>query len=173
MSIYDSRDSNLWPTRGSWLDITATLNGAYAGGDYDYLKLVSKWAQYFTLKENIVAVYRIDAQIVDGESPFWDLSRLRLRGFSSGQYLDDVAITAQTEIRWNLHRRWTVLGFFGGGRIADVLGEIGRANNNMAGGAGFRYMIVEKQKLAIGIDVAYSEADDVAIYFQVGDWLAN
>jgi hypothetical protein len=34
-------------------------------------------------------------------------------------------------------------------------------------------MLVEKQKLSIGIDVAYAEDAEVSVYFQVGDWLAN
>jgi hypothetical protein len=35
-------------------------------------------------------------------------------------------------------------------------------------------MLVEDQKLSIGIDAAYSlDAADYSIYFQVGDWLAN
>jgi hypothetical protein len=173
VSIFDSRDSNLWPSRGNWLDITATLNGAYAGGDYEYLKSAVKWAQYFPLKDSLVVVYRLDGQFVNGEAPFWDLSRIRLRGFSSGQYLDNVALTAQAELRWNLYRRWTLLAFGGGGRIADAISEVGRADNNLAGGGGFRYMVIEKTKLALGIDVAYSDASDIAIYFQVGDWLAN
>ena len=173
VSLFDSRDSNLWPSNGNWLDFTATFNGAYAGGDYEYLKTVVKWAQYFQLINSLVVVYRLDGQFVDGEAPFWDLSRIRLRGYSSGQYLDDVALTAQAEIRWNIYRRWTVLAFAGGGRIANSFEDIGKADSNIAGGSGFRFMIAEKQKLSIGIDVAYSDSADVAIYFQVGDWLAN
>ena len=37
------------------------------------------------------------------------------------------------------------------------------------GGAGFRFMLVEKQKLSIGIDVAYAEDAKLSVYFQVGD----
>jgi len=173
VSLFDSRDSNLWPTRGSWLDFTAIFNGAYVGGDYEYTKAIAKWAQYFPLTKALGLVYRLDGQYIGGTAPFWDLSRLRLRGYSSGQFLDKVALTAQAEVRWNVYRRWTVLAFAGGGRIADEFNEIGAADNNIAGGGGVRYMLVEKQKLAIGIDVAYSEAEEVSIYFQVGDWLAN
>jgi hypothetical protein len=34
-------------------------------------------------------------------------------------------------------------------------------------------MLVEEQKLSIGLDVAYAEGSNVSVYFQVGDWLAN
>ncbi len=173
VSLFDSRDSNLWPSRGNWLDLTASLNGKYAGGDSDYLKTTIKWAQYFPLEKAVTLVYRIDGQFIDGDAPFWGLSRIRLRGFSSGQFLDNTALTAQAEVRWNLYERWTASAFGGGGRIADDVSEIGSSANNLAGGMGFRHMLVEKQKLSIGIDAAYAKGTRLAVYFQVGDWLAN
>ena len=171
--LFDTRASNLWPSKGTWLDLTASANGEYVGGDFNYLKTVVKWAQYFPLKDTVTLVYRIDGQFIDGDAPFWDLSRIRLRGYSGGRFLDNVALTAQAEVRWNFYERWTALAFGGGGRIADAVSEIGSADNNFAGGAGFRFMLVEKQKLSIGIDVAYAEGTEVSVYFQVGDWLAN
>jgi outer membrane protein assembly factor BamA len=173
VSLFDSRDSNLWPSQGNWLDLTASLNGAYAGGDFEYFKSEMKWAQYFPLADSLVLVYRIDGQYIDGDAPFWDLSRVRLRGYTSGQLVDNVALTAQMETRWNFSGRWTVLAFGGGGRIAGEVSDIGNADNKMAGGVGFRFMVAEEQKLAMGIDAAYAEGADIAVYFQVGDWLTN
>ncbi len=173
VSVYDSRNSNFWPSKGNWLELTATRYSEYLGGDYDYLKVIGKWAQYFPLGKTVTFVYRLDGQFVDGDAPFWDLSRIRLRGYVGGQLLDDVAVTAQAEVRWNFYNRWTGLAFGGGGRIADNISDLGSAPTNPAGGMGLRYMLVEKQKLSIGIDVAYAEGGNVAVYFQVGDWLAN
>ncbi len=173
VSVYDSRNSNYWPSKGSWLDLSATFYGEYAGGDYNYIKTVSKFAQYFPLMDPVTFVYRLDGQVVDGDAPFWDLSRIRLRGYSGGQFLDDVAVTAQAEIRWNFYRRWTALGFGGGGRIADSISDLGGAKTNSAVGGGLRYMLIEKQKLSLGLDVAYAENANVSLYFQVGDWLAQ
>jgi len=173
VTLFDSRDSNLWPSKGNWLDFTATFNGEYVGGDYEYQKYEAKWAQYFSFMKYFIAVYRIDGQLVGGEAPFWDLSRIRLRGFAGGEYLDNAALTVQAELRWNIYRKWTVLAFGGSGRIADAIEDIGDADDNLAGGAGFRYMLVEEQKLMLGIDVAYTDTAEVAVYFQVGDWLAN
>ena len=173
LSVYDSRDSNFWPSKGSWLDLSAAQYGDYAGGDFDYFKVKTKWAQFFPLASAVTLAYRLDGQFIDGDAPFWDLSQIRLRGYAGGKFLDDVAITAQTEVRWNFYKRWTTLAFVGGGRIADSAGDLGSAPTNWAGGAGFKYMLVEKQKLQIGIDLAFAEGGNVAVYFQVGDWLAN
>ena len=173
VSVYDSRNSNFWPSKGNWLELNATLYGETLGGDYDYLKLIGKWAQYFPIGKTVTFVYRLDGQFVDGDAPFWDLSRIRLRGFVGGQLLDNVAVTAQAEVRWNFCDRWTGLAFGGGGRISDTIGDLGSAPTNPAGGLGLRYMLVEEQKLSIGLDVAYAEGGNVSVYFQVGDWLAN
>jgi hypothetical protein len=173
VSVYDSRNSNFWPSKGNWLELTATLHGEYIGGDYDYLKIIGKWAQYFKIAKAVTLVYRLDGQFVDGDAPFWDLSRIRLRGYAGGQLLDDVAVTAQAEARWNFYRRWTGLAFGGGGRIANTISDLGSVPTNFAGGLGLRFMLVEAQKLSIGLDVAYAEGGNVAVYFQVGDWLAN
>ena len=96
--------------------------------------------------------------------------RIRLRGFSSGQYL---ATTAQAELRWTPFKRWTLSAFGGSGWIADTLRDLRDAQSNLAASTGFRYMLVEEQKLTIGIDVTYADTSAVEIYFQVGDWLAN
>ena len=172
VSLYDSRDSNFWPSKGNGLELTAARYGAYAGGDFEYSKFIAKWAQYFQLIDTVTWVYRLDGQLVDGDAPFWDLSRGRLRGYSGGQLLDTIAVTAQTEIRWNFYRRWTTLAFVGGSRIANTAGDLGSAPTNWAGGGGLKYMLVEKLKFNIGIDLAYSEDGNVSFYFQVGDWLA-
>jgi hypothetical protein len=115
VTTYDTRDSNLWPRRGCMFDFSGMMNGHYAGGDYNYFKTGMKWVQYFTVSEPVTFVYRIDGEYISGDAPFWDLARIRLRGFSSGQYLDDVAVTWQAEIRWNIYGRWHVSAFGGGG----------------------------------------------------------
>jgi len=53
VTLFDTRDSNLWPSKGTWLDLAASANGEYAGGDFNYLKTVVKWAQYFPLKDSV------------------------------------------------------------------------------------------------------------------------
>lgn len=173
VSVYDSRDSNYWPAKGNWLEFTATKYGAYAGGDFEYYKVITKWVQYFPLIDTVTLAYRLDWQFVDGDAPFWDLAQARLRGYSGGQLIDAVAATAQTEVRWNFHQRWIALAFIGGSRIAKTVGDLGSEPTYGAGGGGLKYMLIEEQKLSIGLDVAFAEGGDFAVYFQVGDWLAN
>ena len=173
VGVYDTRDNNIWPAKGTWFEGTATAYGEYAGGDFNYRKVILKFAQYFALLESVTFVYRLDGQFIDGDAPFYDLSRIRLRGYSGLQFLDEKALTAQAEIRWNFYERWTVLGFGGGGRVAESVSDLGSAQTNYAAGGGIRYMIDEKRKLNLGVDIAYVDGAEAAVYIQVGDWLAN
>lgn len=172
VAVYDARDSNSWPSRGSWLELKVADYREIFGGDFDYWKLGVKWAQYFPLSNPVTFVYRIDGQMVDGDAPFYDLPRVRLRGYSSMQLLDNYAVSIQGEVRWNFFKRWTALAFGGVGRIAENFDDLWSADNKPAGGVGLRYMLVEKQKLNIGVDFAFAEGE-MAFYVQVGDWLAN
>lgn len=172
VGVYDSRNNNLWPTDGTWLEITATDYGDYFGGDFDYQKYILKFTQYFPLTNTVTLAYRLDGKFIDGDAPFYDLSSLNLRGFAGGRYVDDQAVSAQVEGRWNFYKKWTVLVFGGAGRIADEVSDLGSSSTQWAGGAGIRYMIAEGQKLNIGIDVAYGDGE-TAIYVQIGDWFAN
>ena len=173
VGVYDTRDNNIWPMKGTWFEGTATAYGEYAGGDFNYRKMILKFAQYFPLLDPITFVYRLDGQFIDGFAPFYDLSRIRLRGYSGLEFLDKKALTAQAEIRWNFYRRWTVLGFGGGGRVAKSISDFGSTPTNYAAGGGIRYMIDERRKLNLGVDIAYAEGTEVSVYIQVGDWLAN
>jgi outer membrane protein assembly factor BamA len=172
VGVYDSRNNTLWPTDGTWFEITATDYGDYFGGDFDYQKYILKFAQYFPVINTVTLAYRLDGSFIDGDAPFYDLSSLKLRGFAGGRYVDNQAVSAQVEGRWNFYKKWTVLLFGGAGRIADEVSDLGSSSTQWAGGAGIRYMIAEGQKLNIGIDVAYGDGE-TAIYVQIGDWFTN
>jgi hypothetical protein len=172
VTVYDSRDSNLWPSEGSWFDLTVTSYGEYLGGDFDYEKYAVKWVQYFPLTASVTLAYRLDGQFIGGDAPFYDLSTLNLRGFAGGRYVDDHAVTAQLQGSWNFYRRWIGLLFGGGGRIAEEFGDLGSATTRWAGGAGIRYMVNQEQKLAVGFDITYGD-HQIEFYVQIGDWLTK
>jgi hypothetical protein len=170
--LYDSRNNNLWASDGTWFDLVASDYGNMWGGDFEYEKIVTAFTQYFPATEKITLSYRLDGQFISGDAPFYDLSYLRLRGFPMGRYADDVAVSAQVEGRWNFYKKWIGLIFGGGGRIGEDIGDIGSSPTHFAGGAGLRYLIAEKQKLSIGIDVTYGD-EQVEFYIQIGDWMSN
>jgi len=102
--VYDSRDNNFWPSKGMVLDATVRDYGQYFSGDFDYTKFIVKFSQYFSLTDKIIFAYRVDGQFIGGDAPFYDLSKIRLRGLPSGSFADRHAVTAQAEVRWNVYR---------------------------------------------------------------------
>jgi hypothetical protein len=172
VTLYDTRDNNFWPSAGNFFELTATKYGEQLGGDFDYNKFILKYSHYFPLKTALTLGLRLDGQFIDGRAPFYDLSQLNLRGLPKGLFADRQAVTAQGEVRWNFYKKWTALGFLGGGRIAENISDLGSSPTQPAGGIGLRYLIAGKQKLKLGIDVAYGN-DEVSFYVVVGDWLAN
>lgn len=86
-------------------------------------------------------------------------------------YIDKQAVTVQGEARWNFYKRWIALIFGGVGRTGEHISDLGSSPNRYAGGVGFRFIVAEKQKLTVGVDLAVSP-DDVTLYIQIGDFLA-
>jgi hypothetical protein len=169
---YDSRDNTKWPSTGNWLDLAVLDFGDYAGGDFDYLHYKLKWEQNFVASDAVVLQYLLDGQFIDGKAPFYQLSNINLRGIPWGVFADDVAVTLQGQLRWELFERWSLLFFGGGGRVAEDISDLGGSPTELAGGTGFRYMIAPKTKLTIGADLAFSNGR-AEFYIQVGDYLSN
>jgi hypothetical protein len=172
VAVYDSRNNNLLPSEGSWVEIAGTAFGEYLSGDFDYQKYHVKFAQFFPLAKAVTLAYRIDGQFISGDAPFYDLANLNLRGFEGGFYVDNNAVTAQIQGSWQFYRRWVGLLFGGAGRIAETLGDLGDAKTRWACGAGVRYIVNEEQRLAVGLDITYAEGR-TELYVQIGDWLAR
>jgi len=169
---YDSRDNTKWPSTGNYLDLAVLDFGDYAGGDFDYLQYKLKWSQNFSVTDSLVLQYRFDGQLIDGRAPFYQLSNINLRGIPWGVYADDMAVTLQGQVRWELFKRWSMLFFGGGGRVAEDVSDLGSSPTEFAGGTGFRYMIAPKAKLTIGADLAFSNGR-AEFYIQLGDFLSN
>ena len=169
---YDSRDNTKWPSTGNWLDLAVLDFGDYVGGDFDYLQYKLKWEQNFSVTDSLVLQYRFDGQLIDGRAPFYQLSNINLRGIPWGVYADDVAVTLQGQARWEIFKRWSMLFFGGGGRVAEDVSDLGGSPTEFAGGTGFRYIIAPKTKLTIGADLAFSNGR-AEFYIQLGDFLSN
>jgi hypothetical protein len=96
---------------------------------------------------------------------------IQMRGIPIGRYVDNAAILAEAELRWDITRRWSLVGFGGVGRVADSPGGLLDADNLPAFGGGFRYLIAEQYGLRMGLDVAHGD-EDWSIYVAVGTgWL--
>jgi hypothetical protein len=83
------------------------------------------------------------------------------------RYQNELVGVVEIEGRWNVLRRWALVGFFGKGATAGDTPVFDDANDVDAIGAGVRYLYVPDLDLWVGADVAWGP-EDTAWYIQVG-----
>lgn len=164
---FDNRDQPFSPRIGIKSEVTFLQHGEYVGGDYNYGRLNGYVIGYVPLGEDFTLGLRLDNANVTGDAPFYDLANVMLRGIPYGRFVDDSVLVGEAELRWDVTRRWTLVGFGGDCRSADNFGDLFDADDHFAVGTGFRYLIARTYGLRMGLDVAYGD-DDVALYVTVG-----
>ena len=166
---YDSRDNIFTPTRGIDAEISTTN---YSGSgllsrDREYQITGFKSHAYWPIHPRIVLGWRIMGELSSGSVPFYALPYLDMRGIPAMRYQGEDVLLTEIETRWKVSDRWSLLGFGGVGRAAGKFTELDNAENRWAGGTGFRYLLVQKLGLNVGIDIARGP-EDWAFYIQVG-----
>jgi hypothetical protein len=167
VGAYDTRDSLFSPTQGHKISLIAMGNDEVIGSDFDYTTSQLEDCFYLPLTEAWVLGLRGDAQYASEDAPFFDLASINLRGIQAGRYVDNAVLTLESELRWDLTQRWTLVGFGGVGAAADDFGELGASHNRWAGGTGFRYLIAKEYGMRLGMDVARGP-EQYALYLTVG-----
>ena len=169
---YDTRNSYFSPTKGTKAFLDYTQNGHAIGSDFDYGRGGLEVCQYVPLGGPYTLGLRGDLQYATENAPFFDLASVNLRGIPKGRYVDNVALTVESEARWDI-ARWTLVGFAGVGWTADRLDDIYDESGHWAGGAGFRYLIAREYDMRVGADLARGP-EGWAFYLTVGTgWLRD
>lgn len=71
------------------------------------------------------------------------------------------------ELRWQFWKRFSLVGFVGGGTVWNAFERFENTKSVLTGGTGFRYELARRYGLHMGVDVAFGP-DDPAVYIQVG-----
>lgn len=166
---YDSRDDNYYPTAGAYLELKATDFADAWGSDLDFRKSRSGLSYYHSVGSNWVLATRAELQASSGDTPFFALSNLNMRGFSKERYLADYSLSVHAEARYRFNARWGTVGFVEKGWVSDEVDRLDDGRSIVAYGMGLRWRPTVKQTLNLGIDAAWSE-DDSALYVRIGEW---
>jgi hypothetical protein len=144
------------------------------GGDFGYQQLDAYALAWFQLTRRLNLGLRLDGKFVRGGAPFYALPFISLRGIPAMRYQGDDVIVGESELRYDLNTRWSVVGFTGAGRAARDIGglfdrdlrtEVQTAWNV---GSGLRYLVTRTHGLRMGFDVARGP-EDWAFYVTVGN----
>jgi hypothetical protein len=164
---YDSRDNTFTPSSG-WLGMiegNAYLPGI--GSDTAFQSYRGHAYAYWPLGRWFVLGGRADLRWANGDIPFYRLPYIDLRGIGSARYQDTRAGVLETELRWNMTSRWALVGFIGAGRTWGRHNSFSDGGDEVAKGAGVRYLIARQLGMHVGVDYAWGP-EDHTFYVQVG-----
>ena len=91
-----------------------------------------------------------------------------IRGYTSGKYRNNQVYALQAEYRWRFYRKFGIVGFFGLATATENLGALAENELLAGGGIGLRYMMLPKERINVGIDVAFGK-EDWGLYFRIGE----
>ena len=167
----DSRDHEQFPRNGWQVTGKTVLYRESVGSDFEAETYKVSVNHYAPMRETDVLATRVVVRSASEDVPFFLLSTIGgdtdLRGYPGGRYRDRHMYALQTEYRWQFSDRWIFTGFVGVGEVADQFSEMGR-NFLPAGGVGARFVLSQKHKVGLSLDVATGN-DGTEIYFGVGE----
>jgi outer membrane protein assembly factor BamA len=169
---YDTRDSDLYPHTGHYVDALISLARTELGSDYDYEIVELEWNTYIPIANSQVLAGRIAGTLVEGDAPFfakaWFGSEADLRGYTPGRYIGESMFAAQAEWRWMATRRLGIVAFAGAGKVSGALGDIDTDDWLPAVGVGIRFRMTQALPLNLRADFGWGR-DDSTFTLAVGE----
>ena len=164
---YDGRNTIFTPTSGLSAKFTYRNHDENWGSDYDYDSYKGSLFHYTPFGDYSSLGLRLEAETVNGDTPFFAYPFVNLRGIPAMRYQGEDVIVGEAEYLWGLTPRWSLVLFAGAGRTSSISQFDETSQTVGAGGLGFRYRLARKQGLQAGVDVARGP-EDTSIYLTVG-----
>lgn len=171
VAMYDDRDSVFTADKGVHVRLSGRWNAPWLGSNYNYGKANLKLFGYWPLHPRWVLGGYADAAITFGSAPFYTRPFVRLRGVPAVRYQGDFSVSAEAELRWDFVDRWSWVFIGGVGAAVNNQGALLGGQLAYGGGVGFRYLLAEKNRLRIGVDVARGP-ETFAVYIVLGSYWA-
>jgi outer membrane protein assembly factor BamA len=164
---FDTRDNFFTPNRGTYVEASSGFFSPAFGADQDFQRANLLVMQFVPLSSALFLGVRAEGAASFGNEPFYLRPYIILRGAPTLRYQGEEVAQIETELRWRFWKRFSLVGFVGGGAAWNHLEQFDNTKTIVTGGAGFRYEIASAYGLHIGLDVARGP-DDTAIYIQIG-----
>jgi outer membrane protein assembly factor BamA len=165
---WDTRDSPLFPLRGSFLQLSANAYGSSAGSDFTFSRVELNLRKYVPMGVRRVLALQGYFCTTAGDVPFYKLPQLGgdslLRGYYKGRFRDKGLAVLQSEFRVLLSPRLGVVGFAGLADVFPGLRRLAEGRLKFAAGSGVRYVINKRDGTTLRMDMAWGEAS-FGLYF--------
>ena len=167
ISEYETLNNIFTPTTGMKFRVLGKTFSKNLGGDNDRQTLDVEAFGFLPVQERLIVGLRSDLGFSDGDTPFYLLPYVNLRGLPALKYTGKHIASTELELRFSVTGRWSAVAFGGLGFVSDKPANLLNADAIGTKGAGFRYLIAERLGIHMGIDYAKGP-DDGAIYIIVG-----
>ncbi len=157
----DTRDNFFTPTRGSYVDLSIPVFRDALGGNRNFEKAALTGMHFEPLGRTLFFGVRGTAQTSSDGTPFYLRPFVMLRCVQALQYQGDQAAEVEAELRWQLHPRFSVVGFGGAGVARGSAAQPDRQKTVAAGGGGVRYLMAKTYGLWMGLDVGFGPGDPI------------
>jgi outer membrane protein assembly factor BamA len=159
----DHTNDNFSPNKGFRLEFSSYFYRSYFGSDYDFEKLSIEYTHFYPFFKKHVIAYQFISENTFGDVPFSAMPKLggseMMRGFSEGRYMEKKYLAFQTEMRFQVYKRFGMVVFGAIGEVAENFSDFQTDYLRFAYGTGIRFQLREKEKLNFRIDFAFSEED--------------
>ncbi|WP_421775012.1 BamA/TamA family outer membrane protein [Gracilimonas sp.] len=158
-TVYDTRDNIFYSRSGSYLELQGLIDRSWTGSDYDFFQLSFDARTFHTNSFNHTLGVNFVSKFTGGNVPFQKLALLggpkQMRGYLEGRFRDKKYLTAQTEYRIPVYKRFSAVAFASVGNVAPELSEFPFTDLKWTVGPGLRYMIDENRKVNIRLDAGF------------------
>jgi hypothetical protein len=146
-ATFDTRDSTLWPTHGSFVEAWYTYAPASLGRSAGFGRAVLDARRFYPLANGRVLGLQGYTEASHGPTPFTLLPNIGsngfLRGIREGRYRDRLDWVGQAELRTPLVGRLSGTAFAAIGNVAPHLSALTPQAPKVAGGLGLRWRLTD------------------------------
>jgi hypothetical protein len=168
---YDTRNNVFSPSKGFFIQLSGTYSDTWLGSDALYGRLGIDAFGYFPASNKLNIGLRYGSNHSLGDMPFYARPIIQMRGVPLMKYQNKNVTLMETEVSWDLYKRWSLIGFTGIGNAYSSYSEFDKGKSVHTLGSGFRYLLARKFGLKMGVDIAASQ-DDFAFYIVFGSaWI--
>lgn len=173
MLYYDSRDSQLYPTRGIFAEASFQTYNKSIGSEFQFSRWLVDFRSVHSISPKSVFVWNAYGEFLSGQPPFFGLplvggNRL-LRGLFEGKFRDEQLTLLQAEYRWKFLPRWGAVAFTGVGNVFSKENPFQISQSKFTYGVGGRFQLSKNEKLNLRLDIARSPNEDLRIYLTFGE----
>lgn len=166
---FDTRDSNVYPTKGLIVRSEYLLYNNKFGSKYNYSKTNFDLRNYFYVyKKKLMASYQLYGEFINGKAPLQVLPALGganlLRGFYANRYIDNILLALQPELKIKITNVIQLALFTGVGNVYNNMEDINLTKIKIASGAGIRIKVKDNPRMNFRIDFAASN-ESTGTYF--------